>query len=289
MRDIDARGRVTSDGHGEPERLMGAFIDVTARRLLEAQLRQAQKMEIIGRMSGGVAHDFNNLLTVIGGYARFLEPELANEQAQQDLGEILKAVDRGTSLTRQLLVFSRKRARELTVFDVNALIADLSSMTRHVLGEHVRLVTSLDSTALPIHADRGQVEQALLNLAINARDAMPGGGELRISTRAVADAGGSWSSIALADTGTGMSPEVQAQIFEPFFTTKPEGQGTGLGLAIVLAIVNEFGVASFSAPGRIDDHDALPATSAPVRRAPTVPSRLRHRARPAGRRRRGGA
>jgi len=267
VRDIYARGRVTSDAQGKPERLMGAFIDVTERRLLEAQLRQAQKMEIIGRMSSGVAHDFNNLLTVIAGYARFLEPELTNEVMQKDLEEILKAVDRATSLTRQLLAFSRKRARELTVFDVNALITDLSSMTRRLLGEHVTLITTLDPTAPPIHGDRGQVEQALLNLAINARDAMPRGGELRISTSAIADAAGAWSSIAVADTGTGMSPDVQAQIFEPFFTTKPEGKGTGLGLATVLAIVNECGgrISVDSVPGQGATFTiALPATSAHV-------------------------
>ena len=267
VRDVYARGRVTSGAHGEPGRLMGAFIDVTERRLLEAQLRQAQKMEIIGRMSSGVAHDFNNLLTVIAGYARFLEPELTHELAQKDLGEILKAVDRATSLTRQLLAFSRKRVRELSVFDVNALITDLSSMVRRLVGEHVTLSTALDPAAPPIHADRDQVEQALLNLAINARDAMPGGGELRISTRAVADAAGAWSRIDVADTGTGMSPEVQAQIFEPFFTTKPEGKGTGLGLATVLAIVNESGgrISVDSSPGHGTTFTiALPATSAHV-------------------------
>ena len=140
VRDIYARGRVTVDAHGEPDRLMGAFIDVTERRLLEAQLRQAQKMEIIGRMSSGVAHDFNNLLTVIAGYARFIESELTNEVSRNDIGEILKAVDRATALTRQLLAFSRKRARELSVFDVNALITDLSSMARRLLGEHVTLI-----------------------------------------------------------------------------------------------------------------------------------------------------
>jgi two-component system cell cycle sensor histidine kinase/response regulator CckA len=268
VRDIYARGRVTSDAHGAPGRLMGAFIDLTERRLLEAQLRQAQKMEIIGRMAGGVAHDFNNLLTVIAGYARFLEPELTtNEGAQKDLGEILKAVDRATSLTRQLLAFTRKRARELTIFDVNTLITDLASMSRRLLGEHVKLITTLDPAAPPIHADRGLVEQALLNLVINARDAMPQGGELRIRTRAVTDAAGTWSSIAVADTGTGMSPEVQAQIFEPFFTTKPEGKGTGLGLATVLAIVSDFGgrISVESAPGKGTVFTiVLPATSAPV-------------------------
>ena len=267
VRDIYARGRVTIDAHGEPDRLMGAFIDVTERRLLEAQLRQAQKMEIIGRMSSGVAHDFNNLLTVIAGYARFIEPEVTNEVVQKDLGEILKAVDRATSLTRQLLAFSRKRARELSVFDVNALITDLSSMTRRLLGEHVTLITTLDPTVPPINADRGQVEQALLNLAINARDAMPRGGELRISTRGFADATGTWTSVAVSDTGTGMPPDVQAQIFEPFFTTKPEGKGTGLGLATVLAIVNDFGgrISVDSAPGKGATFTiALPATAAHV-------------------------
>ena len=267
VRDIYARGRVTSNADGEPERLLGAFIDVTERRLLEAQLRQAQKMEIVGRMSSGIAHDFNNLLTVIAGYARFIEAESTDAVTQEDVGEILKAVDRATALTRQLLAFSRKRARELSVFDVNGLITDLSSMVRRLLGEHVTLITALDPAAPPVHADRGQVEQALLNLAINARDAMPGGGELTIGTRAVADANGSWSSIAVTDTGTGMSPEIQAQIFEPFFTTKPEGKGTGLGLATVLAIVTDAG-------GRIDVDStpgvgttftiALPATTAGV-------------------------
>ena len=140
-------------------------------------------------------------------------------------------------------------------------------MARRLLGEHVTLITSLDPAVPPVHADRGQVEQALLNLAINARDAMPRGGELRISTRAMADATGSWSTIAVTDTGTGMSPDVQAQIFEPFFTTKPEGKGTGLGLATVLAIVNESGgrISVESAPGKGTTFTiALPATSAHV-------------------------
>jgi two-component system cell cycle sensor histidine kinase/response regulator CckA len=265
VRDIYARGRVVGDAQGNPERLMGAFIDVTERRLLEAQLRQAQKMEIVGRMSSGVAHDFNNVLTVIAGYARFIESGLTDDEARKDLGEILKAVDRATSLTRQLLTFSRKRTRELSVFDVNALIADLASMARRLLGEHVALITTLDAMTPPVHADRGQVEQALLNLAINARDAMPRGGQLRISTRAVADATGGWAHIAVADTGTGMSPEVRARIFEPFFTTKPEGKGTGLGLATVLAIVNESGghVGVDSVPGEGTTFTiALPASSA---------------------------
>jgi two-component system, cell cycle sensor histidine kinase and response regulator CckA len=218
---------------------------------LELQLRQAERLEAIGKLAGGIAHDFNNLLGVILNYADFALDE-AGEAARADLEEIRKAAERGADLTRQLLTFSRRDLPQLEAVDVNDAIADTESMLRRTLGEDVALVTRLHPELSPVRLGTGQAEQILVNLAVNARDAMPSGGELTISTRGLSFADGERMSrlalapgryveLVIADTGDGMSSEVAAQAFDPFFTTKPRGQGTGLGLATVYGIVRQAG------------------------------------------------
>ena len=234
------RGRVLINPHGVADRLVGVTVDMTERRRLEAQLRHAQKLEAVGQLAGGVAHDFNNLLTAILGYARFLVPTTLDQQQLSDVNEIIKAGERAVGLTRQLLAFSRRQSQDLTVFDLNALVRDLAQMLRRLIGEHVRLTTQLAPALSPIHADRGQMEQVIMNLAVNARDAMPSGGDLRIETANV-DAldGRQQVRLTVSDTGVGMTEEIKARIFEPFFTTKEVGKGTGLGLATVFGIVTQ--------------------------------------------------
>jgi signal transduction histidine kinase/DNA-binding response OmpR family regulator len=239
--DWQMRGKVLADAAGSPSRVIAVAIDMTERRQLEAQLRQAQKMEAIGRLAGGVAHDFNNLLTAILGYSRFLLPGLADDQQRSDVGEIIKAGERATALTRQLLAVSRRQAQELSVFDLNALISDLATMLTRLLGENVQLMTELGEPLAHIHADRGQIEQVIMNLVVNAADAMPSGGAVRIRTATVGRDGADWVSLSVIDTGTGMTEETKARLFDPFFTTKQPGKGTGLGLATVLGIVSQSG------------------------------------------------
>jgi PAS domain S-box-containing protein len=256
--------------HGQ-QLVGGVAIDVTARKeaaetqaRLEAQLRQSQKMEAVGRLAGGIAHDFNNLLTVITGYAELLLARLpAADPNREAVAEIQKAGGRAAALTRQLLAFSRRQVVEPRVLQLNALVADTEKMLRRLIGEHVLLSTSLDPAAGPVRADPGQLEQVLINLAVNARDAMPGGGRLTVETRAVTVGdefrrdrpdvpAGEYVRLTVTDTGTGMDAATQARMFEPFFTTKPVGQGTGLGLATVHGIVQQAGghVAVTSAVGR---------------------------------------
>ena len=245
--------------------------DLTERREAEAalrrsedHLRQAQKMEGIGRLAGGIAHDFNNLLTAIQGHAQFLMEDLPHDHpTRADAEEIRKAADRAAALTRQLLAFSRRQVLAPQVLDLNAVIRDMHKMLRRVIREDIALVTSLTEHPASIYADAGQIEQVLMNLVVNARDAMPDGGTLTISTRnvdieegyVVGDAGpqpGPHIQLAVSDTGLGMDKDTQARIFEPFFTTKPEGQGTGLGLATVYGIVQQSGghISVYSEPGR---------------------------------------
>jgi nitrogen-specific signal transduction histidine kinase/ActR/RegA family two-component response regulator len=227
--------------------------DSTERRRLEDQLRQAQKMEAVGRLAGGIAHEFNNLLCVITGYSTLAAEGLAEgKPLRRDLAEIVRAADRATSLTRQLLAFSRKQMVVPRVFDLNSLLADLDRLLRRVLGEDVELVLAPAAEPLPIKADHNQLEQVLMNLVVNARDAMPRGGQLTISTAdverdaaALLDhpkaAPGRYVRLVVRDTGCGMDREVLARLFEPFFTTKEPGKGTGLGLATVLGIVDQSG------------------------------------------------
>lgn len=240
---------------GDPvaRRVYAVARDQTDRRQLEDQLRQAQKMEAVGRLAGGVAHDFNNLLTAILGFAELaLDTLPADAPARADIDEIVGAGRSAAGLTRQLLAFSRKQILEPTVLDVNELIDRTQSLLRRVIGEDIRLETSNPRAECRVYADRSQLEQVLMNLAVNARDAMPSGGKLRLTTELVdlddafvaAHPGsqrGRHACLAMTDTGVGMAPEVVARIFEPFFTTKAAGHGTGLGLATVYGIVKQSG------------------------------------------------
>ncbi|MGE5567585.1 MAG: response regulator [Rhodospirillales bacterium] len=225
--------------------------DVTERMQLEQQLRQAQKMEAIGRLAGGVAHDFNNLLTIISGYAQMLYDSLGPQDAmRRDVEPIIEAANRAAVLTRQLLTFSRRQIVQPRLLDVNRQVSRMNRMLRRVIGEDVELITSLKSGQSSIKADPGQLEQVILNLAINARDAMPHGGKLTIETAEIEIgnnssgapqelAPGRYVVLALSDTGVGMDAEVKSHLFEPFFTTKGKGKGTGLGLSTVYGIVKQ--------------------------------------------------
>jgi two-component system cell cycle sensor histidine kinase/response regulator CckA len=268
---------VRDDG-GRITHWVGVKTDVTERLRLEEQLRQAQKMEAIGRLAGGVAHDFNNLLTVINGYSELILRGLRPDDPTRGLlDEIKKAGERSASLTRQLLAFSRKQVVQARVLDLNAVVADTEKMLRRVIGEDVRLETALDAGLGCVRADPGQVEQVLLNLAVNARDAMPHGGRLAIRTRnAGPGAEGRHAVLEVADTGCGMTEEVKARIFEPFFTTKGPGRGTGLGLATVYGIVEQAGgrIAVESLPGRgTTFRIAWPCVEQPTRPGPATPDR----------------
>jgi PAS domain S-box-containing protein len=246
-----------------PARMVQAW-DVTERARLEEQLRHAQKLEAVGQLAGGVAHDFNNLLGVISGYGDLLrkEPGLS-ERARRRVDQVLKAAERAGGLTRQLLAFSRKQVLQPRVLDLNTVVRETEKMLGRLISENVQLVTSLSGTLGKVKADPGQIEQILMNLAVNARDAMPAGGRLTIETvdtqldsaYAGSYAGvesGPYVMLAVSDTGHGMTPEVQARIFEPFFTTKPAGEGTGLGLPTVHGIVKQSGghIFVYSEPGR---------------------------------------
>jgi len=253
VRWLSGAGRIQLGAHGEPVRGVDITLDVTERRTLEEQFHQAQKMEAIGRLAGGVAHDFNNLLTAILGYCELLLADLdPNDPHRADIAEIQKAGVSAAGLTRQLLAFSRKQIIEPTLLDLNVVVADMRAMLGRLIGEDVKVVLGLGPGLAPVKADRGQVEQIVLNLAVNARDAMPRGGTLTIETANVeldenypkthlAVRPGSYVALTLTDTGTGMTRQVQTRLFEPFFTTKALGKGTGLGLATVHGIVARSG------------------------------------------------
>jgi two-component system, cell cycle sensor histidine kinase and response regulator CckA len=234
-------------------RVLVSMTDITDVKHLEEQFRQAQKMEAVGRLAGGVAHDFNNLLTAIQGYAQFVQAVLPKGSSEhEDIGEVLKAADRAVSLTRQLLAFSRRQVLEMRVLDLNGVLAGMGKMLERIIGENIAVDMDLAHGLWSVRADAGQIEQVLLNLAVNARDAMPTGGTLTISTANVlldeafgrdhlGARVGPHVLIAVSDTGHGMSPAVQAHLFEPFFTTKGVGTGTGLGLATVYGIIQQSG------------------------------------------------
>jgi two-component system cell cycle sensor histidine kinase/response regulator CckA len=225
--------------------------DVTERRVLERQLRMAQKMEAVGRLSGGIAHDFNNLLGVIIGYIQVMKRNLVPGNSSYEYAEeIEKASQRAVSLTRQLLAFSRQQVLEPAILNLNTLVSDMEKMLPRLIGEDIQLNLTLDSAIGQVKADPGQIEQVVMNLAVNARDAMPDGGKLTIQTaNAEIDAAfarehpgsipGQYVMLDVTDTGMGMDPETQAQIFEPFFTTKDRDKGTGLGLATVYGVVKQ--------------------------------------------------
>ena len=227
--------------------------ELAERKQLEAQFLQAQKLEGIGQLAGGIAHDFNNLLTAISGYADLMWDALPHDQPiRSDLEEIQKAVTRASNLTRQLLAFARKQIIEPRVLNLNDLIGDMDKLLRRVIGEDIDLITRPEPNLGFVKADPGQIEQVILNLAVNARDAMPNGGKLTIETRNVlldssyarghqSVTEGSYVLLAVSDSGAGMDSDIQAHAFEPFFTTKAQGKGTGLGLATCYGIVKQHG------------------------------------------------
>ena len=246
-------GRAVSSADEPADVLEAIAEDVTDRRALEDQFRQAQKMEAVGRLAGGVAHDFNNLLMVISGYAEVILGQIDPANSLHEKGRAIQlAADRATTLTRQLLAFSRKQLLELKVVDVNAIVEDMERLLRPLIGENIELVTILSSEAAHTRADAGQLEQVIMNLVVNAKDAMPAGGRLTLRTEnIVVDENhrrgqhfirlGPYVTLQVSDTGMGMDRETQSRIFEPFFTTKEKGKGTGLGLSTVYGIVKQSG------------------------------------------------
>jgi PAS domain S-box-containing protein len=235
----------------EPEEVLELIAeDITDRRQLEEQLRQAQKMDAVGRLAGGVAHDFNNLLMVINGYTEVLLEQMPSGSAMHHkVQSIQQAADRAATLTRQLLAFSRKQLLELKVIDINSVIGDMERLLRPLIGENIELVTRLSSENLHTRADAGQLEQVIMNLVVNAKDAMPEGGKLTVQSADVTVRQGlseyrfiqpgRYAVLSVTDTGHGMDKETQSRIFEPFFTTKEKGKGTGLGLSTVYGIVKQ--------------------------------------------------
>jgi PAS domain S-box-containing protein len=238
---------------GGQECAIAIFRDVTERKSLEKQLRQTQKMEAVGQLSGGIAHDFNNLLGVIIGYSEILEQRLPpDDPLLKECLQIKKAGQSAASLTRQLLAFSRQQVLDPKVLDLNGIVLNVQKMLRRLIGEHIELRTNLDPALGCVKADQSQIEQVILNLAVNARDAMPQGGKLLIETAKVEldedyarrhppQEPGAYVLLSVADTGIGMDAETQARIFEPFFTTKEIGKGTGLGLSTVYGVVRQSG------------------------------------------------
>ena len=283
--DFVAKGRLARLGPAIDRELREVELRREAERahqLLEERLRQAQKMEAVGQLAGGIAHDFNNLLTAILGYCELLTDQIgADKPVGRDLREVMAAAERAAGLTRQLLAFSRKQVLNLAALDLNQAVGRIEAMLRRLLGEHIRVQTSLADGLPAVMADATQLDQVLLNLALNARDAMPEGGTLTISTRLGDDSSTDRAVreghvvLSVTDTGTGMSPAVRAQIFEPFFTTKELGKGTGLGLAAVHGIVMQLN-------GSIDVESvvgqgttfrvALPATAVAVQALAAPPS-----------------
>jgi PAS domain S-box-containing protein len=247
------RAYLVYDESGKPTRAIGAIADLSDRRELEEQFRQAQKMEAVGRLAGGVAHDFNNLLMVISSYAEMMQEQLSpKDRLHQHLAQISKAAEKAAALTNQLLAFSRKQVLSPRIIDLNAVIKDSLKMIQRLIGEDIELNVIHDDLLCAVEADAGQIVQVLMNLCVNARDAMANGGEVRIETSNVyvdADKArehpalvpGDYVALVVSDNGTGMTKEVQSHLFDPFFTTKESGRGTGLGLSTVYGIVKQSG------------------------------------------------
>jgi PAS domain S-box-containing protein len=264
VRWLNGAGRVHLGDHGNPVRGVGISLDVTERHNLEAQYQQAQKMEAVGRLAGGVAHDFNNLLTAILGYCELLLDALdPADPCRADVSRIQDAGVSAAALTRQLLAFSRKEVIEPRLLDLNVIVTEMRALLGRLIREDVKIVLGLRHELAFVKADRAQLEQVIMNLAVNAQDAMPDGGTLTIETANVeldedyaethlSVKPGPHVVLTVSDTGIGMSPQVHARVFEPFFTTKAVGEGTGLGLAIVHGIVNGSGgsVNVYSEPGK---------------------------------------
>jgi PAS domain S-box-containing protein len=250
---VHLSGRAVNTPEGPDQVLEIIAQDVTERRVLEDQFRQAQKMEAVGRLAGGVAHDFNNLLMVVSGYTEVLrERTERSNPLYPKIEAIQQAADRATTLTRQLLAFSRKQLLELKVVDVNAIVGDIERLLRPLIGENIELVTRLAPDLGRTRADAGQIEQVIMNLVVNSKDAMPDGGKITLQTaNASLDEDlrreysyiqpGPYVMLSVSDNGHGMDKETQARIFEPFFTTKGKSKGTGLGLSTVYGIVKQSG------------------------------------------------
>jgi signal transduction histidine kinase/ActR/RegA family two-component response regulator len=264
--DDELRGGEASGGDWEklrdtitPEEMLGRVAQlIVGHKNLEAQLRQAQKMEAVGRLAGGVAHDFNNLLTVIIGCVEILREDSPNRAASEELQEIDKAATRAAALTHKLLAFSRKQIMQPRVINPNSVVAGMEELLRRLIGEDIQLVTVLGSAVGKVLADSNQIEQVIMNLVVNARDAMPKGGRIVIETRNISVGAdfrslrpGAYVSVTVTDTGHGMEQQTAARVFEPFFTTKEIGKGTGLGLSTVYGIIEQSGgtVTVQSAPG----------------------------------------
>jgi two-component system, cell cycle sensor histidine kinase and response regulator CckA len=276
---VSSWGRVFFDPDGKPVRFVGVTLDTTERKKLEDQFRQAQKLESLGSLAGGVAHDFNNLLTIINGYSDLMLPHLdTGDRFHNYVAEIRKAGGRAVELTQQLLAFSRKQVIEPRPLNLNQLVADSRNMLARLIGEDIELVTLLGQDLDDVFADGGQLHQVLMNLVVNARDAMPEGGRITIET-ANAEFGrdhtdakpeahrGEYVLLIVADSGVGMDEETSKRVFEPFFTTKREGVGTGLGLATVYGIVRQCGgwIDFTTKPGEGTTFTiGLPRTVAPV-------------------------
>jgi len=267
---------------GSPGRVAGITADVTAHKLLEEQLRQAQKMESLGRLAGGMAHDFNNLMTAVLGHVSFAAAALPEaHETRAELDEIREAALRASELTRQLLAFARRQLVAPRVVDVNELVVSLDGLLRRLLGEDVELSTLLEGAPLCVRIDPSQLEQVLVNLAVNARDAMPAGGRLVLVTadaslregRHPALPAGRYVRVSVSDTGHGIAPELFEHLFEPFFTTKEAGRGTGLGLATCYGIVRQCGghIEVESAPGAGARFDVyLPRVEGPPSAVPAA-------------------
>jgi signal transduction histidine kinase/CHASE3 domain sensor protein/CheY-like chemotaxis protein len=263
LRHVLAYAAPLLDEDGHSRGAVGAFLDITDRKRAQAEAQHSQQLLAIGRLAGGVAHDFNNLLTAISGYASLLLTTLGpNDPRRVDVAGIHDATERATALTQQLLAFGRKQVMQPTALDLREVLGETGRLLERLIGEHIDLALVVGTPLGSVFADRSQLSQVLVNLALNARDAMPNGGRLTIEARDMpltdeyagthfAVTPGSYVLIAVSDTGQGMTPEVQARIFEPFFTTKPHGKGTGLGLSTVFGIVKQLGghIFVYSEPG----------------------------------------
>ncbi|MGD9488660.1 MAG: PAS domain S-box protein [Calditrichaceae bacterium] len=259
-----ARGNALRDAKGNAYRMVGTETDITETKNLEEQLMQAQKMEAVGRLAGGIAHDFNNLLTVINGYSELLTSRLRKDDPiYREASQIRNAGERAARLTNQLLAFSRRQILQPKVFDINELLREMEKMLGRLIGEDIELITLFPDNVCLIKADPNQIDQVIMNMAVNARDAMPDGGKLIIETQNIEILDdhvkqrrmvepGLYVRLSLSDTGSGMDKQTQAHIFEPFFTTKEQGKGTGLGLATVYGIIKQSGgyIWLYSEPGQ---------------------------------------